>query len=108
VRGIPEWLLDRLGQDVTVEPYQGAGPFGPVYGPPRTVRALVDNRRRRVLSSDGTEVLAETTLRMRLGETCPVGSRVTLPDGRRVQVLTSAEHDGRSLPVPSHREVTTT
>ncbi|MFF4989630.1 hypothetical protein ACFY19_20725 [Streptosporangium saharense] len=107
-RGIPRWLMERLGQDVTVEPYAGAGPFGKTYGPPIVVRALVDNRRRRVRSASGDEVVSETTLRMQLGEECPVESRVTLPDGRQAEVITSAEIDGRSLPVPSHREVALT
>lgn len=108
VAGIPAWLMRRLGQDVVVEPYLGAGPYGDRYGPPVTVRALVDNRRRRVLSPQGTETTAEATLRMPLPVVCPVGSRITLPDGRIAYAITSARHDGRHLPVPSHLEVTTT
>lgn len=108
VRGIPKWLLDRMGQDVQIEPYQGAGPWGPAYGPPVTVRALVDQRRRLVRSDTGAEVLAETTLRVQLGAAAPPLSRVTLPDGRQAQVITTTAHDGRKLPVPSHLEIALT
>jgi hypothetical protein len=49
---------------------------------------------------------------MRLAETCPVGSRVTLYAGteieRKATVLTAARHDGGGLPTPDHLEVTLT
>lgn len=106
--GIPRWLLQRMGQDVTIEPFLGTGTFGDVWGPPVPVRALVDNRRRLVRTASGSEVTSETTLRMQLSETCPVGSRVTLPDGRRALAITAGDIDGGSLPVPSHLEVALT
>lgn len=108
VRGIPRWLLDRMGQNVIVEPFEGQGPFGPSYGPPVTLRALVDQRRRLVRSGTGSEVLSETTLRVQLGATAPPGSRVTLPGGRQAQVITTTAHDGGRLPVPSHLEIALT
>jgi hypothetical protein len=49
---------------------------------------------------------------MRLAETCPVGSRVTLdagaPHERQATVITAARHDGGGLPTPDHLEVTLT
>ncbi|MBF8186323.1 hypothetical protein ITP53_11295 [Nonomuraea sp. K274] len=107
-RGIPRWLLDRMGHDVQIEPYMGSGAYGPVYAAPVTVRALVDGRRRLVRSAEGSEVVSETTLRVRLGVTCPPLSRVTLPDGTQAQAITTTTHDGGKLPVPSHLEIALT
>lgn len=103
---IPGWLLQRAGQDITVEPFEGEGPFGAEYGAEDTVRCLVEHKRKLVRNAEGAEVISETTLRMQLTETCPAGSRVTLPDGRQSTVLTSAPIDGGKLPVPSHLQVT--
>ena len=103
---IPGWLLRKAGQDVTVEPFTGEGPFGPEYGEQTVVRALVEHKRRLVRDAQGSEVISETTLRMQLTETCPANSRVTLPDGTTTTVLTSAPIDGGTLPVPSHLQVT--
>ncbi|MFI6814430.1 hypothetical protein ACIBG7_18610 [Nonomuraea sp. NPDC050328] len=105
MRAIPGWLLRKAGKDVIVEPYAGAGPYGAVYGPAVTVRALVEAKRRLVRDSAGSEVISETTLRMQLADACPAESRVTLPDGSITHAITSAEVDGVHLPVPSHREV---
>ena len=107
---IPGWLLHQLGHDITVEPYTGAGGAGPTYGPPVSVRALVDSSRRLVRDADGAEVTSETTLRLSLAhaDAFPVGSRVTLPDTSTAEVITTARHDGRRLPVPSHLEVSLT
>ncbi|MFJ2029430.1 hypothetical protein [Streptosporangium sp. NPDC087985] len=106
MRAIPGWLLRKAGQDVTVEPFIGEGPFGPTFGAEVVVRCLVEHKRRLVRDSSGSEVISETTLRMQLTETCPAGSRVTLPDGRPSTVLSSAPIDGGRLPVPSHLQVT--
>ena len=102
---IPGWLLRQAGQDVQVEAYAGAGAHGRTYAARVTVRALVEAKRRLVRNAEGVEVVSETTLRMRLTETCPPESRVTLPDGRTTVVIMSAPIDGGSLPVPSHLEV---
>lgn len=106
--GIPAWLLRAMGQDVTVEPFEGDGSFGPAYGPVVTVRALVEHGRRLVRDQTGTEVVSETTLRVPLGTVCPAGSRVTLPDGTRSTVITARRYDGGMLPVPSHLEAAVT
>ncbi|MEV0619597.1 hypothetical protein AB0I81_40205 [Nonomuraea sp. NPDC050404] len=101
-------MLTQLGQDIEIEPYLGSGSFGDVWGPAAPVRALVDERRRRVRSASGTEVISEATIRVQLTVTCPVGSRVTLPDGRTAIAITNARHDGGRLRVPSHLEVALT
>ncbi|WP_344161702.1 hypothetical protein [Nocardiopsis rhodophaea] len=107
---LPGWMLKRMGWDVTVEPYQGAGPYGPTYGAPVTVRALMDAKRRLVRDAQGAETISETTLRVRLDhvDDFPPGSRVTLPDSTQPTVITTSRHDGRSLPTPSHLEVALT
>lgn len=107
---IPGALLRRMGWDITVEPYAGAGAHGPLYGDPVAVRALMDAGRRRVRDTEGDEVVSETTLRVRLTDAdhFPTGSRVTLPDGTTPTVITTSRHDGRSLPAPSHLEVSLT
>lgn len=107
---IPGWMLRRMGWDIRVEPLEGEGPYGPVFGDPVEVRALMDAKRRLVRDAEGSEVTSETTLRVRLdvADLFAVGSRVTLPDGTTPTVITTSRHDGRSLPVPSHLEVALT
>lgn len=108
VGGIPGWLLRVMGQDVTVEAFEGDGSFGPAYAAAVTVRALVEDTRRLVRDEAGTEVVSASTLRVPLGTVCPAGSRVTLPDGRTATVITAARYDGGGFPVPSHLEVAVT
>ncbi|TQN26094.1 hypothetical protein FHX37_4632 [Haloactinospora alba] len=110
MRTIPGWMLRRMGSDVTVEPYQGEGPYGPTYADPVAVRAIVEGKRRMVRGDDGSEVTSETTLRVQLNhaDSFPAGSRVTLPDGTQSSVITTSRHDGRTMPVPSHVEVSLT
>lgn len=107
------WLVDEAGQDVVVEPYDGQGAYGEVYGPARTVRCLIDDRRRLVRESGGQrsgnatgdEVVSETTLQCSPDEHIPPESRVTLPDGRVTTVLTVSRMDGGTLPTPQYLEL---
>lgn len=101
---IPGFLLRHR---VEVEPLLREGSHGPVYGPAVPVRCMREDKRRMVRSKDGAEVISETTLRMRLGENIPVGSRVDLGD-RKADVITAARQDGGGLPTPDHLEVTLT
>jgi regulator of RNase E activity RraA len=106
---IPSFLLRHT---VTIEPFANEGPFGPTYGPATTVRCFRDDKRRLVRAAKDSEVVSETTLYMRLSETCPAGSRVTLDVGtsaeRVTTVITAARRDGGGLPTPDHLEVTLT
>lgn len=110
MRTIPNWLLRKMGQDVVIEPYAGSGGAGKAYGPPVTVRALVERKRRRVRATTGEQVVSETTLRLRLNEvdSCPPGSKVTFANGEVAEVIVSGTHDGGTLHVPSHMEVALT
>ena len=102
---IPGFLLRHT---VTLEPLLGEGPFGPTFGPPVPVRCFRDDARRLVRDASGAQVVSETTLYMRPTAACPVGSRVTLDDGRIATVATSARRDGGGWPTPDHLEVTLT
>lgn len=106
--GIPRFLVTQAGQTVTIEPYEGSGAYGDVYGPPVAIRAIVDASRRLVRNDAGDEVISETTLYVPLTTRAPAGSRVTLADGTRSTVIRSAPRDGGRLPVPSHLEVVLT
>ncbi|MER5769554.1 hypothetical protein [Streptomyces sp. NPDC001985] len=90
---------------VVVEPYVGSGPTGPVYGPPITVRCLVDDQTRLVRSATGDQVTSTSTLYARLETVCPAKSRVTLLSGRRTVVIAALRRDGGGLPTPDHLEV---
>lgn len=99
---IPGWLLRH---SVTVEAFEGAGAYGPVYGAAVTVRALVRPGLRLVRAPDGSEVVSSTTVFARRGLTAPPGSRVTLPDGRVTTVIACLDQDGGGLPTPDHVEL---
>lgn len=102
--GIPAFLLQHTA---SIEPYQGSGASGPVYGAPVTVQCYREDKRRKVRASNGAEVVAATTLFCQLGVVVPAGSRVDLGD-RKTDVITTATYDGGALPVPSHIEVSLT
>lgn len=97
-----------LRHSITIEPYLGQGGAGPTYGPAVTVRAFVDESRRRVRDSTGREVTAEATIVCPLATTAPVESRITLPSGRVATVIAAARRDGGGLPTPDHLELATT
>ena len=103
--GIPGFLLDGMGKDVTIEPYLGiSGDGAPAYDPPVTLRALVEDARRYVRSQNGEQVISETTVYLPLGTACPPRSRIALPT-RSSTVITVSAFDGGTFPVPSHLEV---
>jgi hypothetical protein len=101
---IPEFLLQHT---VTIEPFQGSGANGPVYGAPVEVPCFRDDKRRLVRAPNGSQVVSEATVYCQPGTIAPPESRVDL--GSRVAtVITTADRDGGSLPVPSHVEVNCT
>ncbi|MFG7941190.1 hypothetical protein [Streptomyces cacaoi] len=95
-----------LRHRITVEPYEGDGAYGPTYGPPADVRALVAERPQMIRTQDARDVRATTTLITGPELECPPGSRITLPDGRTGTALTVAHHTAPGLPVPACTEVT--
>jgi hypothetical protein len=97
-----------LQHEVTIEAYLGDSAYGPQYGPPETVRALVEEKIRTVRNRQGEEVTSSTTVYLLPSQACPPESRVTTPWGRIASVITSALRDGGGLPTPDHREVTLT
>lgn len=95
---------------VSVEAYQGASGYGPVYAAPVDVTPCwVDDTRRlvRVQTQDaaGAEQVSSTTVYGPLDATCPPGSRVTLPSGRTARVLAVSRLEGHGLLVPEHQEI---
>jgi hypothetical protein len=98
---IPGWLLRH---EMIVEPYQGTGAHGPVYGPPVAVRCFVEDKRRLLRGPNGTELISETTVYCPLGTVAPAESRVQV-NGRTTTVLNASRRDGGGLPTPDHLEV---
>ncbi|EFC80248.1 hypothetical protein [Parafrankia sp. EUN1f] len=106
---LPEFLLRFTA---AIEPYQGAGAYGPVHGPAVTVRCFAEHRRTLTVDRESKRVTANTTVWFSLGTVCPAESMVTIfaADGSvmapRARVLTSNRRDGGGLPTPDHLEIT--
>lgn len=101
-----EFLVHR----VAVEPYAGSGAYGNQYLPTAgDVACLLDDKRQLVRSSDGSEVVSETTLITRLAQAANFrpNSRVSLPH-RTATVITVAERSDAGLGAWQHLEVTLT
>jgi len=100
---LPAWLFCHT---VTVEPYEGHGAYGEVYGAPvANVPCLADFRVRKIRAATGEEVTSTATVYAAPGRTCPVGSRVTLPDGRTTTALAVGPHTAPGLGLPECTEV---
>lgn len=100
---LPGWLL---GHEVTVEPYEGSGPYGEVYGSPVVVRCFLDQQTRLVRDAGGNQVTSSTTFYAELDAvSAPPTSRVMLPDGHTTTVIAELRRDGGGLPTPDHLEV---
>lgn len=94
---------------VTVEPYEGSGAYGDVFGAATDVSpCFVDQRRQlvRVQTTDasGHERISETTVYAPPGTVAPPGSRVTW-DGRTSRVLAAADRRDAGLDLPAHVEL---
>jgi hypothetical protein len=99
---MPQQLFVHL---ITVEAYEGAGAYGPVYAAPVEVACLLDQQTKLVRSPSGGQVVSSSTALCPLDTVCPPASRVTLPGGRVTTVINALRRDGGPLPVPSHLEV---
>ncbi len=98
---LPDWLLRH---EAVIEPFEGEGAYGPLFGPPVTAKCLVDDERRLVRDAQGLETVSDTTIFFAPGTRCPEGSRVTV-NGRVTTVIASFSRDGGGLPTPDHVEV---
>lgn len=99
-------LMEQLPapHTVSVEPFEGTGAYGKVYGAAVDVTpCLVVHKRRRVRiqtqDAAGAEVISSTTVYAPPGTAAPPESRVTLPSGAVAQVLNAANWDGAGLEV---------
>lgn len=92
-----------LRERITVEPFEGSGAYGPVYGAAFTLRARVEGRRRAVRTTGGTDVIASATATIRPdAREVPVESKVTHGD-RDYEVLDVILGEG--LTGPTYREL---
>lgn len=95
-----------MQHEVTVEPYEGTGAYGPVYGAPVTVSGFLEAKTRLVRDPGGDEVVSGSTFYCRRGEvSAPPKSRATLPNGRTTLVIDAQDRSGGRLPLPEHLEV---
>ncbi|MFD7288959.1 hypothetical protein [Streptomyces sp. NPDC059863] len=100
---VPEVLLRHR---IRIEPYLADTACGPIYGPAaEAVPALVDPSPRMARAPDGRGFTAAATFIAAPDLDCPLGSRITLPDGRTATALTLARHTAPGLPVPACTEV---
>ncbi|MGW4467472.1 hypothetical protein [Micromonospora sp. NPDC004704] len=106
-----EFLADNIPEPVTVgvEPYEGTGAFGAVFGDLVQVPGCVveDTRRLiRVQTQDaaGAEQVSSTTVFGPPDLVAPPGSRITLP-GRTSRVLAAGLQRAHGLPLPEHWEL---
>lgn len=102
VRQVPGFLLRHT---VSVEPYLGSSSKGDAYGPPETVRCLLDEKTQQVTNPGGQKVSSGSSYITRPSHRPPPNSRVTLPDGRSTTVIVIGRADGGGLPVPSNTQV---
>ncbi|RLU85883.1 hypothetical protein CTZ27_26310 [Streptomyces griseocarneus] len=100
---LPAFLLRHR---ISVEPYLGEGAYGARYGARiEDVPALAAETVRMVRAVDGREVTSTAQVIADPDLICPVGSRITLPDGRVTTALSVARHTAPGLPVPACTEV---
>lgn len=99
-----------LVHEVTVDTYLGSGAHGDVFADTSDpVACMRDDKRQIVRSSDGTEMVSETTLIMRLANAPAFepGSIVHLPH-RDATVISAAERRDGGLGAWQHLQVTLT
>ncbi len=94
-----------FGHEVTIQPKTGKTAAGPTYGPPVTVACRINSGRRLARSPQQAEVSDQTTVYLPRDADCPIGSRITLPDGRPTTVIEIHPRDGGRLPTPAYLEV---
>ncbi|CAL9607381.1 hypothetical protein SUDANB95_05517 [Actinosynnema sp. ALI-1.44] len=101
---IPAFLLRHSAR---IEPYEGEGGAGPIYGAPVDVECFREDARRLVRDRTGEQVVSETTLYCLPGIVAPPKSRVTLSGRTAFVILAKDRHSGTSAPI-DHVEVNLT
>lgn len=91
-----------FNQTVEVEPYDGEGAYGPIYGTPYTLPCRIEQERIVAVDDNGEERVVEARLFTAPDANIPAGSRVTL-DGVDRRVMSARTAYG--LERPSHLEV---
>ncbi|MFF1416570.1 hypothetical protein [Streptomyces sp. NPDC058280] len=95
-----------LQHAITVEPYEGAGAYGDVYGAPVEVKGFLEQMTRLVRAPGGDEVVSSSTFYCRRGAVAaPTKSKVVLPDGSKTTVIVAHDRTAGRLPLPEHLEV---
>ncbi len=104
---IPGFLMVHT---ITIEPYQGEGGSGPVYGAPVSVRCFREDSRKLVRNQLGEQVVSESQAYCPPGTVAPPKSRVTIngTNSRTAFVIQAKDRDGGGLPTPDHVEVVLT
>lgn len=91
-----------LPHTVTVKPRTGSGGFGPAYGEPFIVSAIVEEGSRLVRDADGAEVVSSARVHCGFDVVVPVGSMVTVWSGtareRVSAVLTAVGSEHPAVP----------
>jgi hypothetical protein len=104
---IPEWWKTHT---VTVEPYEGGGAHGPIFGAAVEIRCRVEGRVQLVRSNTGEETVAgssavsSTTVFCDPDVVIPAGSRVTV-NGRVATVLAVSDPSTAGRSPLDHLEV---
>lgn len=89
-----------MPHEVTVEPYSGAGAYGPRYGTTTVVRCLFVGQTRLVRNMSGEESVSSAQFYCDPDENVPPQSRVTCPDGTKRTAMTVGRFDPGKLPLP--------
>jgi hypothetical protein len=89
---------------ITVEPYEGSGAYGPVFGAAVQVSCRVEDKVQLVRSNIGEEVVSSTTVYCDVGVTIPAGSRVTVK-GRVTSVISVGDPSTGGRSPLDHMEV---
>lgn len=100
---IPPQLLVH---SVTVEPLEGSGAYGDVYGAAFPLQCFAEGTRKLVRNPQGAQVVSSLQLY------CAPGQAATVPPGSRVtwrttttKVIASTDRDDAGMGAPQHTEV---
>ncbi|MCY1141379.1 hypothetical protein OWR29_25555 [Actinoplanes sp. Pm04-4] len=95
---------------IQVQALTGSGAYGDVYADPVDVALCVVDDTNRVVpvqtqDTEGSTAVSSTTVFCPKGTAAPVGSLVTLPNGRVAKVIARSDLDDHGLGLPEHVEL---